>query len=113
MRSERLHGGVDFGKAEAAFLGFDVAALLENRGVDQDVLLVLGSRVAGDVDDEKTVRQIDLVGGQPDAIVLVHQFEHLGDGFAQLGIDPLQLPRLVTQGGMGIFDDPQDFDSRQ
>ena len=55
------------------------------------MLLILGSRVAGDVEDENAVRQIDLVGGQPDAAVLVHQFEHLGNGFAQVGIDPLEL----------------------
>ena len=65
------NGSVDFGKAEATFLGFDVAALLEDRGVDEDMLLILGSRVAGGVENKNAVRQIHLVGRKPDALMMV------------------------------------------
>ena len=77
------------------------------------MLLIFDGRVAGDVEDKNTVRQIHLIGRKPDAALMVHQFEHFRDGFAQFGIDPFELAGLVTQRGMGIFDDPQDIDSGQ
>ena len=59
------------------------------------------------------IRQIDLIGGQPDALLFVHQLEHLGDDFFQFGIHPLQGFRLVPQGWMGIFDDSHDRKLRE
>ena len=64
-----LHRGEDFGKAQAAFLGLDGAAPLDDDRIEEDVLLALG-RVAFGIDDEEPIGQIDLIGGQADALLL-------------------------------------------
>ena len=61
--------------------------------------------VALDVGDEHAVRQVDLVGGEPHAFVLVHQLEHLGDHPLELGVDALERPRDVPQRGVRVVND--------
>ena len=98
-------GRVDAGDAEAAFFVLLLSVAGAEHRVDEHALRFLGLAVALDVRDEQPVGQIDLVGGQADALVLVHQLEHLGDDLAQLGIDPLERLRGVPQRRMGIVDD--------
>ena len=51
------------------------------------------------IEDEQAIRQIDLVGGQADALGLVHQLEHLAHDFVQLGVDALS--GLETRRSVG------------
>ena len=74
--------------------------------VEKHVLLPLG-RIAFEIQDEEPIGQIDLIGGQADALLLVHQVEHLADDVLQLAIDAPQRLRLVAQGGMRVFDNSQ------
>ena len=57
------------------------------------------------VGDEQPVGQIDLIRGQADALVLVHQLEHFGDDRSQLGVDSLERLRPVSERRMRILDD--------
>ena len=75
--------------AQAAFLIFVLPAAAAEHRVDEHVLRFLRLALAFGIGHEQPIRQIDLVGGQADALVLVHQLEHLGDDLPQLGIDPL------------------------
>ena len=101
-----FHRGVDFGEAQAAFLGLDGPAPLDDHRIEKDILLAR-LRIAPGIEDEEPVRQIDLVGGQPDALLRVHQVEHLADGALQLAVDAAQRFRLVAQGGVRVLDDSQ------
>ena len=65
----------------------------------------MASGVAFGIGDEQPIRQIDLVGGEADAFVLVHQLEHFGDDLPQLGIDAAERLRAVPQCRVGILDD--------
>ena len=95
----------DAGDAEAAFFIFFEAAAGAEDGVDEDAFGIFGVGIAFGVSDEEAVRQIDLVGGEADAFVLVHELEHFVDEFAQVGIDSAQRLRAVAKRGMGILDD--------
>lgn len=84
------HGGVQPRQAQAAFLLLGLALVLAQHRVDEHHLLILGRRVAFQVDDEQPVRQVHLVRGQADALGLVHQVEHFGDHPPQFGVNPLE-----------------------
>ena len=73
------HRGVDAGDAQAAFFAFVLAAAFEDHRVDEHALGVFRRGVAFGVADEQPVRQVDLIRREADALVLVHQLEHLGD----------------------------------
>jgi len=78
---------------------------MADHGIDEGVFLVLGSRISLDVHHEQPVRQVDLVGRQPDPVVLVHQIEHLPDDLSQLAVNSTEGLRFVPQRGVGVLDD--------
>ena len=61
------------------------------------------SRVAGEVEDEELIRQGDLIGGEAEALVGVHQLQHFLGVHPHLLVDGGQRPGDPTQGGMGIL----------
>jgi hypothetical protein len=67
-----------------------------------------GVRLGFQVDDEKPQRNIDLVGGQTDALRRVHQVEHPSHGLAQREVDARDVARFPAQGGMRILHDFHD-----
>ena len=97
----------DAGDAEAAFFVFLKRAAAAEDGVDENGFELLRGRIPFGVGDEQAIRQIDLVGGQADTLVLVHQLEHFVDEFTQLGVDTAQGLGAVAQGGVRILDDLQ------
>ena len=93
------------GDAEAAFFVLFRPRPPLRTGLMNTPSVSLASAVAFGVGHEQAVRQIDLVGGQADAFVLVHQLEHFGDDLPQLGIDAAERLGAVPQRRMGILDD--------
>ena len=92
------------GNAQATFLVLGLSLAFAEHRVDEHELGVLLRRVALRIGHEQPIRQIDLVGRQADALVLVHQLEHLGDDLPQLGVDLLQRPRhdaAASDGDIG------------
>ena len=43
----------------------------------------------------------NLVGGQADALGVVHRLDHVVDELADAAVDVLDLPRLLSEDGMG------------
>ena len=97
-----LNRGVYFRKAQAAFFTLDSAMPPADHRIDEHEFLGLG-RIAFEIDNEKTIWQIDLIGGQPNALVLVHQIEHLADDFFKFRIYPAQRFRFMSQGGVRVI----------
>ena len=106
--ADRFTGAIDFWKTQAAFLGLDGSAPLADHGIEKHELLPLLGIALG-IEDEESIGQIDLVGGQSDAFLRVHQVEHGADGLLHLAIDAAQRFRLVSQGGMRILEDSQQL----
>lgn len=98
-------GGADAGDAETAFFVLFEPAAAAKDGVYVDAFGILGVRLAFGVGDEEPIGQIDLVRGQADALVFIHQLEHLGDHFSQFGVHADERLRAVAKGRMGILDD--------
>ena len=98
---------VEAGEAEAAFLVLLGGVLLDDLGIDEDLLLVGPLDVGGQVEDEEAERDADLVGRQADAVRGVHQGEHLPDDPPKLIVDLEYRARLIAEGGMRIRDDPK------
>ncbi len=98
-------GGAEAGDAEAAFFVFGEAAAGAEDGIDEDALGFSRVGVAFGVSDEEAVGQVDLVGGETDAFVFVHEVEHFFDELAQLGIDAAEGLRAVAKRRVGVLDD--------
>ena len=82
----------------------DCMAAAEDR-VDEDLFKFRGRGVAFFIGHEQAVGQIDLVGGEADALVLVHQVDHFFDEFSQVGVDAFQRPRAVAERGVRVVND--------
>ena len=91
--------------AQATFFVFNVAAKLENRRVDQHVFAVLLFAIAGGVDDNKSVRKVNLIGRQAYPVMLVHQIKHFSDYVANNAVNFFEGFALKSEHGMGIFYD--------
>ena len=96
---------VELGEREAAFFAGLGSFAADDLGVDEDDLFVFLGDFARKVDDEQAQGEADLVGGQANAFVFVHQLEHAADDGAQVGVDLGDGPRLPTERGMGVMHD--------
>ena len=73
-------------------------------GVDQDEFFAFAANSTF-VGHKHSDRQVDLVGGQSDPFMLVHQIEHLCGKISQLLVDPSDRLALKTQRRMRVVDD--------
>ena len=55
---------------------------------------------------KEPVREVDLIGGQPDPLGGVHQIEHLADDAFYFRVHAAEVFRFAAEGGVRVFDDP-------
>jgi len=84
------------GKAQAAFFGLVRALGPAQHGIDEDQLLVVRAGVRLRVDHEQPPGQIDLIGRQPDALMVVHRVNHVLHQLVDGGVYHLDPPRLLA-----------------
>jgi len=98
-------GRPDSRNAQATLFIFVLTAAAAQHWIDENVFKLAGVGIALFIRDKQPIGQIDLVRRQADALVLVHQFDHLGDDFAQLRINSLERLRVVSERRMRILND--------
>ena len=79
----------------------------EQDRIEEHVFFIRRRLVAGQIEDEHPVGQIDLVGGQADALALYISSNISRTICMQFGIDAAERLRLVAKRRMGITDDAQ------
>jgi hypothetical protein len=97
------HGSANAWNAQTALFVLLLPAAAAKNWVDEYTLSLLRIRVAMNVGHEQPIRQINLVGGQSNAFVLIHQLEHFGDNFSQFRIHAPQRFRRVPQRRVRIL----------
>src|SRR5579883_1106689 len=92
------------GEAQAALFALDRTLALQNDGIEQHFLLIALLRIAGRIEHDDAIGQEDLVGGQAETLVFIHQFEHPPSIQVDLLIDGRQRLGRMTQRRMRIID---------
>jgi len=105
---ERAHGDAlgaldlveNAGHRQAAFLAFFASGLRDDFGVDEHAQLVMGF---GNVDDNDAFVNVDLGGGQTDAVRGVHGLRHVVDQLADARIHRLHRLGDGVQARIGVM----------
>ena len=107
LRATHVHAHA--GQAQAALLLHGRAARPAQHGVDEDMLFA-SAAAAGTVHHEQPVGQRHLVGRQADALRLIHDLEHLLDGFTEPGVEPRHRAGPPQERRVRILDERERAD---